>query len=317
VTYDVFAYESTKADAWDEFCAGAVNATFLHTRRFLSYHGDRFKDLSLLLMNSGKIMGVFPAAESPTDPELVVSHPGATYGGVVHQGGLTGTRMIEAITALAKYYKDNYRRLIYKSIPYIYHNVPAQDDTYALFRYGSLRNRCDLSCAIDLATRTVASERRRRGLKKALKSVTLSSDPALLPEVWSVIACNLGSKHNVRPTHSLAELSILMKLFPDRITLQSALLEEHVIAGVVFFNSPKAWHAQYIGASEHGYEMAALDAVFDAAISTARETGARYFDFGISNENEGKTLNEGLYRFKSEFGGGGVAHEFWEMDLRK
>ena len=37
--------------------------------------------------------------------------------------------------------------------------------------------------------------------------------------------------------------------------------------------------------------------------------------FGTSNgEAEGR-LNEGLYRFKSEFGGSGVAHETYELEL--
>ena len=43
--------------------------------------------------------------------------------------------------------------------------------------------------------------------------------------------------------------------------------------------------------------------------------GLQDFDFGISTEAEGMILNEGLYRFKSEFGGGGVVHEFYEMRL--
>jgi len=84
---------------------------------------------------------------------------------------------------------------------------------------------------------------------------------------------------------------------------------------VVFFISRSAWHAQYIAASESAYNVSALDAIFDSAISEARKAGARYFDFGTSNEQAGLILNDGLYRFKSEFGGGGVAHEYYELDL--
>lgn len=302
--------------AWDKFCAGAVNATLLHTRRFLGYHGERFKDSSVLIVESENVMGVFPAAASPTDPGLVVSHPGATYGGVVHQGWLTGTRMIEALAVLCEHYgSSGYQRLLYKAIPHIYANAPAQDDLYALFRLGAQRVRCDLSCAIDLDHRRAPTERRRRGLKKALKMVTLSSDPALLGELWAVIAQNLARRHNARPVHTLPELDLLMGRFPKQITIHCALLEGRVEAGVVFFNSLHVWHAQYIAASERGYEVSALDAVFDAAITAAQATGARYFDFGISNEDGGKVLNDGLYRFKAEFGGSGVAHEFWEIGL--
>lgn len=315
---EVIRYAPEHEAAWDQFCAGSVNATFLHARRFLSYHEERFKDLSVLIVESGKVVGVFPAAALPAEPDLVVSHPGATYGGIVHQGWLTGMRMLEALSVLRGHYAGSgYRRLLYKAVPHIYTRTPAQDDSYALFRIGAERVRCDLSCAIDLANRQPPSERRRRSLKRAQKAVTLSSDPALLGELWPVVADNLARKHNARPVHTLAELALLMDRFPAQVAVQCALLESRVEAGVVLFNSLQVWHAQYIAASERGYEASALDAVFEAAIAGARAAGARYFDFGTSNEDGGKVLNEGLYRFKAEFGGGGVAHEYWEIGLGK
>lgn len=315
MSIELVPYEPRHAEAWDAFCAGAANATFLHTRRFLSYHGERFNDLSLLVMDSGKMVGVFPAAHALSDPGLVVSHPGITYGGLVHQGKLAGNRMIEALEAIvANYAKGGYRRLQYKPLPFIYATMPAQDDLYALFRLGAKRVRSDLSCCIDLAARRPLSERRRRGLKKAQAAVTLSSDPNLLGELWRVVAQNLARKHEARPVHSLEELTTLQERFPQQIQVRCALMDGVVEAGVVFFNTARVWHAQYIAASEAAYEVSALDAVFDAAIVEAQQTGARYFDFGTSNEDGGTVLNDGLYRFKSEFGGGGVAHEFYELE---
>ena len=103
MSIEIVPYTPANETVWDEFCAGAVNATFLHTRRFLSYHGDRFKDMSVLMMESGKPVGLFPAAESLSDSKVVISHPGITYGGIVHRGWLSGIRMIEAFTALSEY----------------------------------------------------------------------------------------------------------------------------------------------------------------------------------------------------------------------
>jgi hypothetical protein len=316
VTIEILTYSPEHEAAWDKFCTGSMNGTFLHARRFLSYHGERFKDSSVLIFESQKVVGLFPAAASPTDPRLVVSHPGATYGGVIHRGWLTGMRMIEALAVLRDHYGDRgYERLLYKAIPHIYANAPAQDDLYALFRLGAQRVRCDLSCAIDLFNRQAPSERRRRGLKKAQKAVTLSSDPTFLGELWKVIEENLFRKHRASPVHTLEEVALLMDRFPQQISIHCALLDGHVEAGVVFFNSKNAWHAQYIAASERGYAVAALDAVFDASITAAKAGGARYFDLGTSNVDGGIVLNDGLYRFKVEFGGGGVAHEFFELAL--
>lgn len=314
MSIELVPHESGHAEAWDAFCAAAANATILHTRRFLSYHGERFKDLSLLVMDAGKLVGVFPAAQSLSDPLLVVSHPGTTYGGLVHQGRLSGMRMIEALGAIVEHYaKCGYQRLQYKALPFIYSTVPAQDDLYALFRLGAQRVRCDLSCCIDLAAQRPLNERRRRSLKKAQAAVTLSSDAKHLGGVWRVIAENLARKHGAQPVHSLQELSNLQERFPERIIIRTAVIDGVVEAGVVFFNSKTVWHAQYIAASEKAYEVSALDAVFERAIYEARQCGARYFDFGTSNEDAGRVLNAGLYSFKSEFGGGGVVHEFYEI----
>lgn len=311
-------YSKVHYAQWDSFCSGAVNGTFLHTRRFLSYHGGRFKDLSVLIMESDNVVGLFPVAESASDPMMVVSHPGITYGGVVHRGRLIGTRMIEAIKALCQYYKKaGYHRLQYKSVPYIYTAIPSQDDLYALFRLGARRIRCDLSCTIDIANRQPISERRKRGLKKAHKVVSLSNDQRLLGELWEIIAQNLTRKYDTQPVHSLNELQKLLDDFPDNISIRCALLEDRVEAGVVFFNMPLIWHAQYIAASERAYDVSALDAVFNGTITDAQHAGIRYLDFGTSNEQAGLVLNDGLYKFKSEFGGRGVAHEYYEVDLKE
>lgn len=316
MSISVRPYCKSDADAWEIFCASATNATFLHSRRFLSYHGGRFKDLSLLIMDGSKLVGVFPAALSLSEPTLVVSHPGITYGGVVHQGKLAGGRMIEALGAIACHYKKaGYQRLLYKPLPYIYATIPAQDDIYGLFRLGAQLLRCDLSCSIDLAARRQPSERRRRGLRKARAVVKLSSDSQLLAELWKVIVQNLVRKHDTRPVHSLDEIVMLQERFPQQIQVRCALIDGAVEAGIVLFNSSQVWHAQYIAASEKAYEVSALDAVFDAAVFEAQQGGARYFDFGTSNEDGGLVLNDGLYRFKSEFGGGGVSYEFYEIPL--
>ena len=97
----VRSFAPADADRWDALVASAVNATFLHTRRFLSYHGERFADRSSIVCDSdGRIVGVFPAALDPADPGVVVSHPGITYGGLVHDGSLGGGACLAAFEAL-------------------------------------------------------------------------------------------------------------------------------------------------------------------------------------------------------------------------
>jgi len=310
-------YETTDSHIWDDFCTRALQATLLHTRRFLSYHGDRFVDCSLIIEDEGKCVGLFPAALSPLDPAYVISHPGITFGGVLHCGDLRGERMISALAEICQHFqRQGLERLTYKAVPNFYHIAPAQDDIYALFRLGATRPRCDISSTIDLQHRLPLSERRRRSLKKAINlGLEIVEGSRYLQNVWEVLLENLANKHGASPVHSLDEIMLLADRFPELIRCICAKLNGEVVAGVLIFVTPTAYHAQYIASSETGYKVSALDLVFEYAIKSANDQGRRWFDFGICNEKQGTVLNDGLYRFKSEFGGGGTVHEFYELKL--
>lgn len=311
------AFHADDSERWDILCAASYGATFLHSRRFLSYHGDRFADRSLIFEDDGRWLGLLPLALDPADATCWVSHPGITYGGVLHDGALRGAAMVAALGATCTRLRgQGARRLIVKPVPHIYTLAPAQDDLYALFRLGARRARCDLSSCIDLAHRLPCSERRRRALKKAQHAaVAVQSGAGQLAALWPVLEENLARVHDVRPVHGLAEMQWLAGRFPQQIACHVASHEKRVVAGVVLFVTPRVTHAQYIASSEEGRALGALDRLFDHAIGEARAMQQRYFDFGVSTDDGGHLLNEGLHRFKSEFGAGGVVHEHYEVTL--
>lgn len=317
MSFEISPFDNSSAEVWDALVLRSINGTFLHTRKFLSYHGCRFKDLSVVINFNGVPVGVFAAAYSPFDSLMVVSHPGLTYGGIVHDGGLSGSRMLEAMRCLATYFREEkgLRRILYKVVPYIYPLSPAQDDNYALWRMGAARVRCDLAVVIDLTHRLKPSQRRMRSLKKARSSVTVERNIGCLDAFWSILSGNLARKHEAVPVHSIEDISLLSQRFPEGIELYGASIDRTLVAGVLLFKTSRVWHAQYIASSELGYNVAALDAVFDDIIRDAADAGVRYFDFGTCNENGGLILNDGLYRFKAEFGGTGVAYEQYQLEL--
>jgi Acetyltransferase (GNAT) domain len=310
-------FDPAGAAEWDELAARSPMATLLHSRRFLSYHGDRFEDASLVFRDGEKMVGALPAARDPGDRVRVISHPGATFGGVLHDGALGGERMHEALTAAAAVYRDlGLDVLLYKAVPWIYHQLPSEDDLHALFRLGADRTRVDLACAIDLSERRMPSTRRRRGLKKAQNAgLELSRSRELLPAYWELLEGSLSQRYGVEPVHSLEEISRLAELFENEIEFVFAVKGDEVVAGTVLFLSKRVAHMQYSASGEQGRSVNALDAVFEHAIAAADAAGRRFFDFGISTEDEGRRLNEDLYRFKFEFGGGGVTYEFYELGL--
>ena len=80
--------------------------------------------------------------------------------------------------------------------------------------------------------------------------------------------------------------------------------------------TPVLDHAQYIGSTEQGRELGAVDLLVDALIERARADGKRWFDFGISTTDDGRHLNEGLVRNKESYGARGVAYDWYELDLK-
>jgi hypothetical protein len=311
-------FDIDEADDWDRFCRGAHGATFLHSRAFLSYHGTRFVDRSVVIERHGAWLGVIPAAMHPADPSIVVSHPGASYGGIVHQGRLRGAHMLHALDAArALWASAGFERLQYKAVPHIYQSAPAQEDLYALFRAGAVRYRVDLSSCIDLHNSLPVSERRKRGKRKAERAgVQLVQGKAYLAALWLVLADNLMRNHGATPVHTIDDITLLVDRFPEHIHVMAALANGVVEAGIVLFLGPAVAHAQYIASSEIGYALNALDLLFDEAIAQGARSGKLYFDFGISTEQQGQILNEGLVQFKNEFGAGGMVHEFYELKLK-
>ena len=315
----VRSYCSADACGWDDLVARACNGTFLHTRSFISYHGDRFRDRSLVLENRRKRMvGVLPAAEAPSDSEVIISHPGLSYGGVVHDGTLRGAVMVGALDAIASHYRSlGYRRLRYKAVPSIFHAPPAEDDLYALFRLGARRHQCDLSVAIDLAERGRVTRRRRHSLSWAEREgVRVQEAWDEIAGFWRLLERNLASRHNASPVHSLAEIQMLREKFPDAICLINAKIDADLVGGVLLFLSDRVSRAQYTATTERGRAACASDPVMEHAIEIARKRGCRYFDFGTCTLDAGRSLHQNLYHFKASFGGAGVLYEHYELDLQ-
>jgi hypothetical protein len=314
----VIASEFTTADSerWDELVARAPMATFLHTRRFLSYHEDRMEDASLLLADErGALRAVLPAAADPGDSGRVVSHPGATFGGLVHDGRLYAEGVREALeAALAHYAARGHTGVRYKPVPHIYHEAPSADDVWALSALGAVRSGCALSCAVDLDARREPSTRRARSLRKAREAGVVAADSDLAT-FWPVLEEALLRRHGERPVHTLAEIELLQARFPHAIRTVISSLDGDVLAGIVLFVSSRVFHVQYMASSEAGMRIAALEPVVEHCIELARGEGARYFDFGTSMLRRGGELQSGLHRFKAEFGGGGVLYETYDLSL--
>lgn len=308
---EVSRWRPELTDAWNSFNARAGNGHFLFDRGFMGYHSDRFSDASLMVEDEGRIVALLPLNRAGDE---AWSHQGLTFGGLVH-GGLGAAAAMQALDACCEALKaEGVETLVYKAMPGIYARRPSEQDLYWLFRRGAQLVRRDVSAAIDYRARGRVSSRRERGAKKAVKvglQFRRSDDWA---GYWRLLEAVLGERHGVKPVHTPEEIALLAGRFPERIALHVAALGDEMQAGVVMFCSDQVAHAQYIAVGPDGRETGALDGLFDHLI--ARHAGAfRYFDFGISTTDQGRTLNEGLARQKEEFGAGAVVHDVYRLDL--
>jgi len=116
--------------------------------------------------------------------------------------------------------------------------------------------------------------------------------------------------------HSFEEINTLHCRFPGDILLISAKIGSTPVGGTILFSAGPVLHSQYTATSEEGRTAFAIDPIYEQAINLAAERGYRYFDFGTSTVDEGRSLNQDLYQFKVSFGAGGMAFNHYELDLQ-
>jgi hypothetical protein len=311
----VRAYTPNDETRWDEFVGGSKNGTFLFRRNFMEYHSDRFTDASTLVTEAGgRLLAIFPANCSGT---RIVSHAGLSYGGMVSNEAMTAPLALEIFAAWFSYFRaQGIVEVVYKAVPSIYHRMPADEDRYALFYHGATLYRCDLSQTVELAAQGPVQVRRRRGARKATEVGFTVRETDTIDQFWPILCDNLASRHQLRPVHSEAEMRLLQGRFPANIRLFGVYDGDVLRAGTLLFCCGQTTHAQYIAASEEARTVGALDLLFLTLLDSFRSR-QRYFDFGNSNEDDGRFLNRSLAEFKEGFGARGIVQEFFRLNLEE
>ncbi len=297
---------------WDSFIDSARNSHFFFKRDYLEYHSNRFKDYSLLIFNKKTLISILPAN---IDNNILYSHQGLTFGGLILNRDIKTIQILEIFELLYNYLKDNsIVKMIYKTIPYIYHKMPSEEDRYALFRLNAKLIRRDISSTIYLSSEFKYSKLRRRVINRAKRESLEIVESNDYREFWRVLREILRVKYGVSPVHSLEEIEYLASRFRDNIKLYIVKRDNRLLAGTIIYENRDIVHTQYLVNSIEGKEIGALDLLIDYLITNIYRD-KRYFDFGISTENGGRYLNSGLIYQKEGFGARGVVHDFYELEI--
>ncbi len=306
-------YDPSMSDEWNRFVASARNATFLFDRGYMDYHSDRFRDASMVAFRDGKIVGLLPANRVGT---ALHSHQGLTYG-----GWILPQRHFDASDFLCMWNvwldhcrEEGYDEVFYKPLPCIYHLMPSQADEYALFRSEAERIEVNVSSTVDVRCNRGFNTLMRRQLRKARQtglSVVETDDV----DGFSAMLCGcLRERHGAVPVHSASELRLLRSRFPDRIRIFAVESDGSMQAGVCVYDTGIVAHAQYIASTPEGRRLHLVPLVFGHLIGEVF-ADRRWFDFGISNEDHGRVLNDGLLRQKTALGGDPTVYTRYRIKL--
>lgn len=308
-------YDSSMAVRWDEFVRNSSNGTFLHQRGYMDYHSDRFADCSLMAYDDKqRLVAVLPANVSEM---TLYSHQGLTYGGWVvgRRHFATGVMLQVWDAAVAWMRSQGVTELIYKAIPHIYHRYPAEDDLYALFRLGAEVEACQVSSAISLRSPWMLNESAKQQIKAVRGSGVVISKSDDYAGFMSMLSRRLDERYNVAPVHSLAEIELLAGRFPENISLFVATTSSgEPLAGTILYKTERVVHTQYIATTEQGRRSHVFSAVVAYLLENECE-GREWFDFGVSCEQGGMVLNEGLNSQKYGLGGRSVAYAAYRLKV--
>ena len=306
-------YTAQSKHEWDDAVRNSRNGTFLHLRDYMDYHSDRFADFSLVARDGENIVAVLPACRKGN---TLYSHRGLTYGSwLVPLRHFDATTMMEVWEASVQFLQDEgIEEIVYKPVPHIYHRYPCEEDLYTIFRAGGVLVESNISTTIDLDEPLPFDRGNKRNVNLALKSGVEVKESGDWQGYWDVLDALLMEKYDRHPVHSLDEILLLHSRFPENIKLYTAMLGDEILAGVVmYYCGNEVAHCQYIASTEHGRELKALTLLFDNLIKKSSQAGYRYFDFGISTENGGLYLNEGLVRQKCRMGGRGIVYQVFKV----
>lgn len=296
-----------------------TNGEFINTIKYLSYHPkSRFVDDSIYIkdLDSGTIKCILMSASTTSQPQIIISHPGTTFSGIVLNYKTNIQEINEIINLIESYYKNKYEFISLKVSPFIYHKQPNQLLEYLLMKNEYIYSFTALANVIDLSKAkntedifNLYDSKRRNHVRKTIKNnqYEFLQLKKIEEPIWENINKNLNVKYNVTTTHSYSEIVNLNNKFPRKIVPYASYRKDGQYGAFsLIYKFKNVFHTQYL---DLNYKLRNENPnlyLIHNLIKTAINEGYKYFSFGASTEKEGRILNEGLFNFKNQFGGGSI-----------
>lgn len=308
---EIIKYNSSKRKEWNDFLNSSKNGTFLLNRDFIEYHSDRFIDYSLMFYNKKTLVALLPLN---IDENNLFSHGGLTYGGFIVSRNITTVLMLDIFEKLLSFLKVNkIKKLVFKSIPHIYHKIPSEEESYCLFRYNFSLLKREISSTINMKTTNIRGKK-MNGYRKAIKLGLKINETSDCSSIITIVNSNLNEKYNTKAVHTADELNSLKLNFKNEIKFLNLEMNNEIEGGAILFLANDVVHAQYVTTSKKAKQNRAIDFII-GYIHEQFRTEFKWFDFGISTEKNGLILNKNLIKSKEEFGLSGICYDTYELNI--
>ncbi|NRB61256.1 MAG: GNAT family N-acetyltransferase [Winogradskyella sp.] len=304
-------YHLSSKNKWNTFLSESNQQTFLFHRDFMDYHSDRFKDHSLMVYNEESLVALLPLNKVG---DTVYSHQGLTYGGLIHKSVLKTEDYILIFKAVLKFLSEQgVKSITIKELPSIFlENQTNNPLNYLCFKLNASLDRMDMHSTLDMRFKHY-SRSRKNGYKRGEKNELVVKEVEGFTEFWNtVLIPNLDIKHEVKPVHSLEEITLLKSRFPNQIRQFNVYHKEELVAGTTIFETNNVAHSQYISGNADKNTLGSLDFLHQYLLDEVF-IGKPYFNFGISNTNEGQQINQGLKYWKEGFGARSMSQGFYTI----
>jgi len=314
---EIIKYDANKHETqWDSFVLESNNGTIFHTRKFLNYHQDRmFEDCSFIFKNKSKIEAVFSGA---IINGILHSHPGSSFGGFVFNSLSFefGKKIVELLIDFAN--KNSLKEVVVIPTPFIYYDNYNEVMEYCLYMKGFNTIEYYISSFVDLKPNLLDQmhDRKRRYIKKMQDKIKIKISDDL--DSFYPILINNKLKHKAKPTHSLEELKILKKKFPNEIILLLSYKNNKIIGGALNFVTNKKSCILFYNMIDYDYQNLQVSSLqIYESLKWAKKNKLNYLDIGVSQLYKDSEIipHKSLINFKEQFGAKTMIRKVMKLKL--
>ena len=294
--YSIVDYSSTYKNDWDKFVEICEINSFLFKRNFIEYHKNRFVDNSLLIYLNDKIIAILPANLDAN--KSLHSHQGLSYGGILFEPKTTLEQREQVFFVVLKNLNERkINEINLKQIPLFF--LDEIHNTKILEIIDAKLISSDIHSYIPKLSYCKPNNDRFKYIRKASRKNFKIVQTNQFDIFWDkLLIPNLKNRHNVSPVHSIEEIILLSKNFPENIIFTGCYQNDNLRAGNVIFLNDDIAHTQYISGDENRKD-GSLDFLMHQTILKFNKT--KKFSFGSSSEKNGTKVNKGLLYWKDSF----------------